>query len=405
MKRVFSLILCSMLLAPCSSLAASDDVITMSAECDDSGQWTLYVQLANPSTVYSGFQMDFVLPDGITLNTESVATAARTGNLKIQAAIAANGLPRVVCYSSSKKNNITGTTGTIFSVQLDVDNEVGSGTYNILAKNVRLTTAAGLDIVMPNVSCEMTIEDTPEYYTLTYWNGDHVYYVALLNEGDPIFPLDNLEEMEGYTFCGWGEVPEFMPARNLDVHATWCVNYYELKYIVEDMVAHTEQVAFGSRLPEFNPGDIEGYTFCGWNDAQETMPAHALELTAKYCVIYYNVDFIVDGEVVHTEQVAFGNQMPNFEAPFIDGYVFVGWEGPDYDTMPAQDVTYTAKYVKVGDVNLDGLVNTADVVAIYGYIINGDESGIERNIADVNADNNVNTADVTSVYHIITYGY
>ena len=63
-----------------------------------------------------------------------------------------------------------------------------------------------------------------------------------------------------------------------------------------------------------------------------------------------------------------------------------------------------AKIVK-GDVNGDGKVNTADVVAVYTYIEKGAaESGFTKEAADVNGDTNVNTADVVAIYSIIVKG-
>ena len=56
------------------------------------------------------------------------------------------------------------------------------------------------------------------------------------------------------------------------------------------------------------------------------------------------------------------------------------------------------------NVNGDDNVNTADVVAIYSYIEQGDASGITREAADVNGDDDVNTADVVMVYDIIING-
>ena len=70
-------------------------------------------------------------------------------------------------------------------------------------------------------------------------------------------------------------------------------------------------------------------------------------------------------------------------------------------------INYTwhqVKSVTVGDVNSDGSLNTADVTAIYTYIIDGDASSFKRDSADVNNDNNVNTADVTAVYSNIISG-
>ena len=57
-----------------------------------------------------------------------------------------------------------------------------------------------------------------------------------------------------------------------------------------------------------------------------------------------------------------------------------------------------------GDVNGDGSRNTADVVAIYSYIINGTESGIIDYFADVDENLKVNTADVVNVYKLIIEG-
>jgi hypothetical protein len=55
--------------------------------------------------------------------------------------------------------------------------------------------------------------------------------------------------------------------------------------------------------------------------------------------------------------------------------------------------------VVVGDVNGDGVVNSADVTALYGFILNGDTRFIDT--SDVNGDTVVNSADVTAVYNII----
>jgi hypothetical protein len=59
---------------------------------------------------------------------------------------------------------------------------------------------------------------------------------------------------------------------------------------------------------------------------------------------------------------------------------------------------------KKGDVNHDGDVNSADVVAIYAYIIEGDASGYTKEAADVDGSGDVNSADVVAVYDIIING-
>lgn len=55
----------------------------------------------------------------------------------------------------------------------------------------------------------------------------------------------------------------------------------------------------------------------------------------------------------------------------------------------------------IGDVNRDGVYNSADIVAIYNYIAYGESSGVEFFYADVNRDGVINSADATAVYNIV----
>ncbi|MBQ7741922.1 MAG: leucine-rich repeat protein [Bacteroidaceae bacterium] len=81
----------------------------------------------------------------------------------------------------------------------------------------------------------------------------------------------------------------------------------------------------------------------------------------------------------------------------------------DADWSMGRENGYSVRLVsdvlrKKGDVNGDGKVNTADVVAVYTYIEKGDASGFTREAADVNNDGSVNTADVVAIYSIIIKG-
>ena len=53
----------------------------------------------------------------------------------------------------------------------------------------------------------------------------------------------------------------------------------------------------------------------------------------------------------------------------------------------------------IGDVNCDGFVTSADITALYNYLLNGDETFIAT--SDVDGDGSVTSADVTSVYSIL----
>jgi hypothetical protein len=57
--------------------------------------------------------------------------------------------------------------------------------------------------------------------------------------------------------------------------------------------------------------------------------------------------------------------------------------------------------IEPADVNGDGSINTADVVAVYTFIEKGASSGFTKAAADVNSDDAVNTADVVAIYTAI----
>ena len=79
-------------------------------------------------------------------------------------------------------------------------------------------------------------------------------------------------------------------------------------------------------------------------------------------------------------------------------------------TATALAATYPASYytiateggTQVGDVNGDGAVTSADVTALYNYLLNGTTTYYST--SDVNADGSVTSADVTAVYNVLLNG-
>ena len=69
--------------------------------------------------------------------------------------------------------------------------------------------------------------------------------------------------------------------------------------------------------------------------------------------------------------------------------------------VSAADVTGSAEHVTVGDVDGDGDVTNADVLAIYRYIYNSELYPLPVNLADVDGDGDVTNADVLAIYRYI----
>jgi len=129
-------------------------------------------------------------------------------------------------------------------------------------------------------------------------------------------------------------------------------------YVIDGETIATEQVEEGGTptLPE--APEKEGHTFAGWTGVPETV-TDDVTVTGSYTVNKYNVYYMVDGRIIYTEEVAYGSPIPNFTiTPQSDDRytrTFEGWDGEHYDTMPAHDVTYTA-IISVVD-GIDEVVN------------------------------------------------
>ena len=94
------------------------------------------------------------------------------------------------------------------------------------------------------------------------------------------------------------------------------------------------------------------------------------------------------------------------EEPTKEGYTFSGWnEIPE--TMPAHNVIVTGTFEKdmiKGDANGDGLVNVTDIVATVNYIMNNPSTDFNFEAADVNMDGYVNVTDIVATVNIIIKG-
>ena len=179
------------------------------------------------------------------------------------------------------------------------------------------------------------------------------YLVTFVIDGEVIVS-DSLEygasivapvapEKEGYTFNGWGEVAETVPAEDVTFYGSYSVNSYLLTYVVDGATVQSDSVAYGSTIVALEEPTKEGHTFSGWSEIPETMPAEDVTISGFFTVNIYKVYYYVGDELVHTAEVPYGEAIPEYVyEPTAEGDVFVGWVGETYETMPAHDVTYTA---------------------------------------------------------------
>lgn len=199
-------------------------------------------------------------------------------------------------------------------------------------------------------------------YTLTYTVDGEVVRTESVTYGTTITVPDEPTK-EGHTFSGWGEVPETMPAEDVTVSGTFTVNRYQVTFKIGDEVIATYTQDYGSAITAPEAPEREGYTFDGWGDVPETVPANDVAYEGTYTVNIYKVYYYVGEELVHTAEVAYGEPIPEYAYEAEEGYTFLGWIGENYDTMPAHDVTYTANI----DNGIDAMstVNSGQTTGIY----------------------------------------
>ena len=133
---------------------------------------------------------------------------------------------------------------------------------------------------------------TANSYTITYIVDGEEFKKDLIPYGTP---LSSQEEptREGYTFSGWIGLPETMPAEDVVVTGSFIINQYLLTYIIDGEEYKSYEVDYNTVLtPE--PAPVrKGMTFLGWSEIPETMPAHNVNVTGTYSWSKETVDGII----------------------------------------------------------------------------------------------------------------
>ena len=169
---------------------------------------------------------------------------------------------------------------------------------------------------------------------------------------------------EGYEFSGWTDKPETMPDSEIVVNGTTTPKTYTITWKVGDDFTTTTEVRYGEALvaPEYTPA--AGYDF-EWVNVPETMPANdALVISGKLTAKTYTVTWKVNGEIIGTTTETFGEAIADHEYTAPTGYTFSGWTDKP-ETMPADDAlvingTNVANKYTVKFVDADGAEISSD---------------------------------------------
>ena len=159
---------------------------------------------------------------------------------------------------------------------------------------------------------------------------------------------------EGYTFIGWYNGEEkwnFADAvtEALTLTAKWQVNQYTITFKPEnggqDIVIKQD---YGTAITAPTNPTKTGYTFAGWDKTiPSTMPAGDMTITAQWQVNQYTITFKPEngGQDIVIKQ-DYGTAITAPANPTKTGYTFAGWDKTIPTTMPAGDMTITARWTE-----------------------------------------------------------
>ena len=185
-------------------------------------------------------------------------------------------------------------------------------------------------------------------YTITFdTNGGSEIAPITQDYGTEITAPDN-PTRKGYTFKGWDkEIPETMPAENIIITAQWEINQYTITFDTNggsEIPPITQD--YGTEITAPDKPTRKGYTFKGWDkEIPETMPAENITVKAQWEINQYTITFDTNGgsEIAPITQ-DYGTEITAPDNPTRKGYTFKGWDKEIPETMPAENITITARW-------------------------------------------------------------
>ena len=185
-------------------------------------------------------------------------------------------------------------------------------------------------------------------YTITFdTNGGSEIAPITQDYGTEITAPDN-PTRKGYTFKGWDkEIPETMPAENITVKAQWEINQYTIAFDTNggsEIAPITQD--YGTEITAPDNPTRKGYTFKGWDkEIPKTMPAENITVKAQWEINQYTISFDTNGgSEIDSITQDYGTAITAPADPTRKGYTFKGWDKEIPETMPAENITITARW-------------------------------------------------------------
>ena len=192
---------------------------------------------------------------------------------------------------------------------------------------------------------------TPVTVTYDYGERGGIYAKQIVQAGEKAIQPD-VPSRQGYQFMDWyldDTKYDFNAAVTGDMTLTakWTANSYTITFDT-DGGSKIDPITqdYGTAITAPADPTREGYTFIGWDtEIPTTMPAGDMTIKAQWRINRYTVTFDTDGgSAVASITQDYGTAITAPADPTRGGYTFTGWDKAIPATMPAGDMTITAKW-------------------------------------------------------------
>lgn len=183
-------------------------------------------------------------------------------------------------------------------------------------------------------------------YKIKYTIDGEVFSEELLKYGSKI-EVKQVPEKTGYTFKGWDkELPNTMPANDIELIGTYEKNKYTITYIIEGQENITRTYYYGDAIETIENPKLEGLNFVKWSEIiPDTMPDHNIEVYAEFDKKSFNINYYIDGVLYKTDSYQYNDNIDALEMAEKSGYTFSGWDKELPTNMPAENLNFYGSYV------------------------------------------------------------
>ena len=166
--------------------------------------------------------------------------------------------------------------------------------------------------------------------------------------------------------------------------------------MVDDEIYKTVEYDYGEAIIIEKEPIREGYTFSGWNEVPKTMPDENVIIKGTFAVNSYRLTYMIDGSEYKVMTMDYDSAIPDIDVNSKIGYTFSGWVDLP-NLMPAKDVTVNGFFNrnKIGDLTGSGSVNVQDATLAVNFILGKIYDKYDYTLADMNDDGEIDVFDVT----------